>query len=103
MRLQYVCPRSSNRVVRAIECNRACRAATPGEILVVSDNRHDLRIRIGNGEDHRVGAGIQYITAAIGGGSIVLRNDVCHSEDDRLEERSLYRECYCLDSSFSVQ
>jgi hypothetical protein len=73
--------RSSDSVVRAIEGDRARWEATPCEVLIVADNRHDLRIHVGNGEDHFISAKIESIIAAAGYGAIILSHDACRSAD----------------------
>lgn len=44
-------PSSSDGVVGAVQRDGAVRAAAPGEVLVVADDRHHLLIGIGNSVD----------------------------------------------------
>ncbi len=53
--------------------------AAPSEVLVVSDNRHDLSVHVRNSEDHIIGTGIESIITAIGSRGVVLG---CASSDE---------------------
>lgn len=60
------CLRRPNCVVYAIECDRACWRAALGEVLVVADNRHDLRVGVRNREYHSINTRIESVVQQLG-------------------------------------